>query len=77
MTGLVRATGGELAPHPAGACDQAEMVMLRVVAGLDVAQVATIVGRLPGTVRVTVHRALKKLAQELRDQQAHQQEEVG
>lgn len=43
--------------------EQAEMVMLRVVAGLDVAAVAKIVGKRPGTVRVAVHRALKTLAQ--------------
>jgi RNA polymerase sigma-70 factor, ECF subfamily len=41
---------------------QAEMVMLRVVAGLDVADVARLLGKKPGTVRVTVHRALKALA---------------
>jgi RNA polymerase sigma-70 factor, ECF subfamily len=41
---------------------QAEMVMLRVVGGLSVAQVARIVGKKPGTVAVTVHRALKALA---------------
>ncbi|WP_408899661.1 RNA polymerase sigma factor [Nocardioides sp. R1-1] len=41
---------------------QAEMVMLRVVAGLSVAEVATIVDKKPGTVAVNVHRALKKLA---------------
>lgn len=41
---------------------QAEMVMLRVVAGLSVADVAAIVGKKPGTVAVAVHRALKKLA---------------
>jgi len=41
---------------------QAEMVMLRVVAGLSVAEVAAIVGKKPGTVAVNVHRALKKLA---------------
>jgi RNA polymerase sigma-70 factor (ECF subfamily) len=46
---------------------QAEMVMLRVVAGLDVAVVAEILGKKPGTVRVTVHRALQTLA---RDQRA-------
>ena len=42
---------------------QAEMVMLRVVAGLDVADVARLVGKKPGTVRVAVHRALQTLAQ--------------
>ncbi|MDO9457319.1 RNA polymerase sigma factor [Nocardioides sp.] len=41
--------------------EQAEMVMLRVVAGLDVETVATIVGKKPGAVRVAVHRALKTL----------------
>jgi RNA polymerase sigma-70 factor (ECF subfamily) len=41
---------------------QAEMVMLRVVAGLDVAEVARIVDKRPGAVRVGVHRALKTLS---------------
>ena len=45
--------------------DQAEVVLLRVVAGLDVAQVATITGKRPGTVRVLAHRALRRLAQRL------------
>ena len=43
--------------------EQAEMVMLRVVAGLDVDTVAAIVGKKPGTVRVAVHRALRSLSQ--------------
>jgi RNA polymerase sigma-70 factor (ECF subfamily) len=47
--------------------EQAEMVMLRVVAGLDVAAVAELVGKKPGAVRVAVHRALKSLS---RDPQA-------
>lgn len=42
---------------------QAEMVMLRVVAGLDVADVARLVDKRPGTVRVALHRALQTLAQ--------------
>lgn len=41
---------------------QAEMVMLRVVAGLDVADVAEMLGKRPGTIRVGVHRALKTLS---------------
>ena len=45
--------------------DQAEVVLLRVVAGLDVAQVAAITGKRPGTVRVLAHRALRRLAQRL------------
>jgi RNA polymerase sigma-70 factor (ECF subfamily) len=40
---------------------QAEMVALRVIAGLDVADVAEIVGRSPGAVRVAVHRGLARL----------------
>lgn len=42
--------------------DQAEVVMLRAVAGLDVAQVAAVVGKRPGTVRVLSHRGLHRLA---------------
>lgn len=42
--------------------EQAEVVLLRVVGGLDVAQVAEIVGRTPGWVRVNQHRALQRLA---------------
>jgi RNA polymerase sigma-70 factor (ECF subfamily) len=42
--------------------EQAEMVMLRVVAGLDVPVVAQIVGKSPGAVRVSVHRGLRALA---------------
>lgn len=43
--------------------DQAEIVTLRVIAGLDVNTVAEMVGRPPGTVRVLSHRGLKKLAE--------------
>ena len=42
------------------------MVMLRVVAGLDVQQVADLVGKNPGTVRVAVHRALRSLSRDPR-----------
>lgn len=42
--------------------DQAEAVVLRVVAGLDVAQVAEVMGRSPGSVRVLTHRALRRLS---------------
>ena len=41
--------------------DLAELVMLRVVVGLDVAEVAALTGRSSGSVRVAVHRALKRL----------------
>lgn len=42
--------------------DQAEVVMLRTIAGLDVNRVAEIVGKRPGTVRVLAHRGLRSLA---------------
>jgi RNA polymerase sigma-70 factor, ECF subfamily len=44
--------------------DQAEVVLLRVVAGLDVSDVAGILGKKPGTVRVLQHRALLRLAEQ-------------
>lgn len=43
--------------------DQAEAVTLRIVAGLDVARVADMMGRSPGSVRVLTHRGLRRLAQ--------------
>jgi RNA polymerase sigma-70 factor (ECF subfamily) len=46
---------GELPP------DQAEAVMLRIVVGLDVARVAEVMGRTPGSVRVLCHRGLRRL----------------
>jgi RNA polymerase sigma-70 factor, ECF subfamily len=42
--------------------DQAEIIMLRVVAGLDTNTVARIVAKRPGAVRVASHRALRRLA---------------
>ncbi len=44
---------------------QAEVVLLRVLGGLGVDQVAAIMGKRPGTVRVLQHRALRKLAARL------------
>ena len=35
--------------------------MLRVVAGLDAGDVARIVGKTPGAVRVAAHRGLRRL----------------
>jgi RNA polymerase sigma-70 factor (ECF subfamily) len=40
---------------------QAEVIMLRVLAGLDTEVVAQMLGRSPGAVRVAAHRGLKKL----------------
>lgn len=45
--------------------DQAEAVMLRIVAGMDVARVASIMGRTPGSIRVLCHRGLRRLEQRL------------
>jgi RNA polymerase sigma-70 factor, ECF subfamily len=42
---------------------QGEVILLRVLAGLDTDAVARIVGRSPGAVRVAAHRGLRRLAQ--------------
>jgi RNA polymerase sigma-70 factor (ECF subfamily) len=44
---------------------QAEVIVLRMLAGLDNEAVARIVGRSPGAVRVAAHRGLRRLAQTL------------
>ena len=45
--------------------DQAEVLLLRVLADLDVDQVAAIMQRSPNWVRVTQHRAVRTLAKRL------------
>jgi RNA polymerase sigma-70 factor (ECF subfamily) len=45
-----------LPPH------QAEVILLRVVAGLDAETVARMLGRSPGAVRVAAHRGLRTMA---------------
>jgi RNA polymerase sigma-70 factor, ECF subfamily len=42
--------------------DQAEAVALRIIAGLETARVAGILGKSPGAVRVALHRGLRSLA---------------
>jgi RNA polymerase sigma-70 factor (ECF subfamily) len=42
--------------------DQREAVTLRVIADLSVSEVAAIMGRREGTVRVLVHRGLRRLS---------------
>ncbi len=42
---------------------QAEVILLRVVAGLDTNAVARLLGSSPGAVRVASHRGLRRLAQ--------------
>lgn len=43
--------------------DQAEAVLLRHLAGLDVATAARVLGKKPAAVRVCAHRGLRRLAQ--------------
>ena len=45
--------------------EQAEAVLLRVMAGLDTERVARIMGKQPGNVRVLSHRGLRSLARRL------------
>jgi RNA polymerase sigma-70 factor (ECF subfamily) len=45
--------------------EQAEVVLLRVIGGLDVSQVAEVIGKKPGAVRVLQHRGLRRLAEVL------------
>lgn len=45
--------------------DQAEVVLLRVVEGLDVEEVARALGTQPGVVRTLQRRALRRLARQL------------
>jgi len=48
---------------------QRDAVMLRAIAGLDVAHVAGIMGKRPGTVRVLAHRGLRTLARRLTEEE--------
>jgi RNA polymerase sigma-70 factor (ECF subfamily) len=45
--------------------EQAEIVLLRILAGLSAEEVGAIVGKRPGTVRVLQHRALRRMARDL------------
>jgi RNA polymerase sigma-70 factor (ECF subfamily) len=54
-----RAALAEVATLPP---DQAEAIVLRVVAGLGVDRVAAIMDKRPGTIRVLTHRGLRRLA---------------
>jgi RNA polymerase sigma-70 factor (ECF subfamily) len=53
--------------------DQAEVVALRVIAGLDTEAVARMLHKSPGAVRVALHRGLRTLSD---DPRIHQIEEV-
>lgn len=45
--------------------EQAEVILLRVVAGLDTSSVARLMGKSEGAVRVSAHRALRRLGEAL------------
>lgn len=62
--------GDALACLAALPLDQAEIVLLRVVAGLDSYEVAAVTGRKPGTVRVMQKRALERLAATLANERS-------
>ncbi len=49
--------------------DQAEAVALRAIAGLDVAHVAAIMQKRPGTVRVLAHRGLRELGRRITEEE--------
>ena len=53
--------------------DQAEVVALRVIAGLDTDAVARILRKSPGAVRVALHRGLRTLSD---DPRIHEIEKV-
>jgi RNA polymerase sigma-70 factor (ECF subfamily) len=46
--------------------EQAEVVALRIIAGLDTDAVAAMLGKSPGSVRVALHRGLKALSKDPR-----------
>jgi RNA polymerase sigma-70 factor, ECF subfamily len=48
--------------------NQAEVILLRVLGGLDVDEVASIIGKRPGNVRVLQHRGLRRLAERMADE---------
>ena len=64
---LERVAGDEAVRRIVGmlSAEQAEVVVLRVVAGLSVAEVAEVIGRTPAAVSVICHRALRRLARQL------------
>lgn len=46
--------------------DQAQVILLRVVVGLDAPTVAKVLGKRPGAVRMAAHRGLRNLSKRLR-----------
>lgn len=58
-------TGAALALIASLSPEQAEIIVLRVVVGMDATEVARIVGKTPGAVRVAAHRGLRSLSARL------------
>jgi RNA polymerase sigma-70 factor (ECF subfamily) len=54
--------------------DQAEVILLRIVVGLDADGVGEILGKRPGTVRVLQHRGLEQLAAVLAEERVTKRE---
>lgn len=52
--------------------EQAEIIALRVLGGLSISEVAELMGKRPGSIRVAQHRALKRLSSTLTPEQVHQ-----
>ena len=67
VTGRMSAQDAIAALTSALPAEQAEIVVLRVVGGLPVEEVARVIGKKPGAVRVLQHRALRRLASQFRD----------
>ncbi|MEY2398402.1 MAG: polymerase sigma-70 factor, subfamily [Actinomycetota bacterium] len=67
-TTVIDAVGGDLAAQRIVAllpADQADVILLRVVADLSVDQVAEVLGKKPGHVRTLQSRGLKRLAERI------------
>lgn len=58
-------TGAALALIASLPPEQAEIIVLRVVVGMDATEVARMVGKSPGAVRVAAHRGLRSLSARL------------
>lgn len=53
--------------------DQAEAILLRVVAGLEIAEVAQLLGKSNGAIRVLTHRGLKRLGAALAERSVREE----
>jgi RNA polymerase sigma-70 factor, ECF subfamily len=62
---MVRADAAVALVRTSLPADQAEVILLRVLGGFDVAEVAAIMRKRPGNVRVLQHRGLRRLAERI------------